>query len=377
MTGDLGLNRDVRLGKKRLHIQTSYSEETGKIVVEVFDGGKLVLKKIATISESPTQPRIKEEVQNFTDFVISDLELVFSIANKVRQAGDIEAIKRLGQIFLAKGFYDEAVEHFRLAQKLEPGKKCCSFELGQALFEKGDYEGALEELQQAAELNPNYPDVLLLLGRTCWKMKQYDLGIRQLQRAVTLNPDYHQAYFLLGRYLIESTLVHPGSTELAPPVERIKEGTEFINRASHLSKEYDRTLIRGCLEKLHQQGHIEEALKDLDEAWKNVNSQVQGSLESEFYIRFLFADLDRDSKALDHYIETIEKSLERHSNYADLHHSLGMAYLIKGWHCFAKSTEAFRKSVEINPAFERAKKNLKLVENEGRGYLMMLRAILR
>ena len=44
---------------------------------------------------------------------------------------------------------------------------------------------------------------------------------------------------------------------------------------------------------------------------------------------------------------------------------------------FLQALSEFNKALEINPAFEKALKNKKLVENDGKEFLMLLRAILK
>jgi len=99
--------------------------------------------------------------------------------------------------------------------------------------------------------------------------------------------------------------------------------------------------------------------------------------QSEFYIKFMFDGLDKETKTLSHYIRTMEKSVAQYPEYADLRKSLGTAYLLKSWHYFIQSIEEYRKSIEINPDFERASKHLKLLENDSRGFLILLRTILK
>ncbi len=376
--GDLGLNSDLRVGNKKLHIQTSFNEESRIAIAEIFEGGRIVDRRETVFDADINESRFQKEVKQFHGLVVSDLELLFFVARQVRSSKSISSIKKLGQLFLQKGFHEEAIEQFLLVQKLDKNSKCCFSELGQAYFASGDYSSAADNFLPAVDINPNYPDLYLHLAKTYWKLEKYSLAIIQLHKAIELNKEYHSAYYLLGLYLAESTITSPKDKNLLPPIERLKESEHYLRKAVNFSEEYDKKLIESGLEKLANRSDIEKAITDFEGALnKTVTTSSKMVADSEFYLKFLFAGLDKDTKALDHYIRTLERSISQHSNYPDLHHSLGIAYLIKGWHLFVNSMDEFQEAVELNPSFEKAQKNLKLLKNDGRGFLILLRAILK
>jgi len=376
--GDLGLNSDLRVGKKKLHIQTSFNTETRVAIAEIFEGGRIVDRRETVFDTDISENRFQKEVKQFHGLVISDLELLFFVARQVRASKSISSITKLGKLFLQKGFYEEAIEQFLLVQKLEANASCCYNELGKAYFASGDYTAAMESFLLAIDMNPNYPDLYLNLAKVYWKLEKYSLAIVQLNKAIKLNKEYHIAYYTLGLYLAESTITSPRDKDLLPPIERLKEAEHYLRQAVNLSADYDKQLIESGFEKLTKRENIEAAITNFEDALqKTVTQSSKIVADSEFYLKFLFAGLDKDTKALDHYIRTLERSIAQHSGYPDLHQSLGIAYLIKGWHLFVNSMDEFREAVELNPSFKKAQKNLKLLENDGRGFLILLRAILK
>ena len=376
--GDLGLNSDLRVGKKKLHIQASFNTETRIAIAEIFEGGRIVDRRETVFDADISESRFQKEVKQFHGLVISDLELLFFVARQVRASKSISSITKLGKLFLQKGFYKEAIEQFLLVQKLETDSRCCYNELGQACFASGDYTAAMENFLQAIDMNPNYPDLYHYLAKAYWKLEKYSLAIIQLNKAIKLNKDYHSAYYTLGLYLAESTIKSPRDKDLLPPIERLKEAEHYLRQAVKLSTDYNKQLIESGFEKLANRENIEAAITDFEDALKKTVTQSSKIVaDSEFYLKFLFTGLDKDTKALDHYIRTLERSIAQHSDYADLHQSLGIAYLIKGWHLFVNSMEEFQAAVDLNPSFKKAQKNLKLLKNDGRGFLILLRAILK
>ena len=73
----------------------------------------------------------------------------------------------------------------------------------------------------------------------------------------------------------------------------------------------------------------------------------------------------------------LSNAINKHPNYADLWNNLGVVHLIQCRNLFLQALNEFDKALEINPSFNKALKNKKLVENDGKEFLILLRAILR
>ena len=69
--------------------------------------------------------------------------------------------------------------------------------------------------------------------------------------------------------------------------------------------------------------------------------------------------------------------MDENPDYADVRNNLGIAHLIQCRNLFLKALDEFRGALKINPDFKKAEKNLKLAENDGKGFLILLRAILK
>lgn len=372
---DVGLNSDIAVAARKLHVQTSFVEEKQCASVIVFDGGFLVKKRNFQIKNIESPARLEKLVRQFHELVKTDIELLFHMAEKVRASNHLPSISHLGQLFLERGFYDEAIAQFELAKKIGGEKVNSDIDLAKAYYNKGDYNSAYLQLSAAIERYPNYPDLHLQLGKTLWRQERFAAARRQFNKALALNENYWDAHFSLGYGLVESTIDFPIHAELPPPIERLREAEKFFYKAIRLTSDLDAELLQAGIEKLKEINGVAEALELFEQARKlDVRAQL---FDSEFYLKFMFGQLDDNCRTLDYYIETIETVLSENPTYADLRHSLGVAYLLKGWQCFSKATSEFEKAVDINPAYEKAKKKLKLMQNDGRGLLILLRAVLK
>ncbi|MBN1542428.1 tetratricopeptide repeat protein [candidate division KSB1 bacterium] len=373
---EIGFNNNLRLGKRKVHVQTVLLPDGKKATATIFENGRLIDKRETALDAKSED--LEREVKHFHQLTLSDLEMLFFVQEKVAESRMPASILKLGVLYLEKGFVDDAVDHLRSALKADVNLPSGHYYLGQACFRQENYDQALENLKKAVERNPDYPDVHLWLGKCYGQLNDYPRAIGELKKALDLNPDYHEGHFTLGLLLLESKSAVPKHADLKPPIERIKDAEIHLRKALSLSPAYDRKAMDAGFEKLKLKDEEQAGLGLFQQAYQPQHL-VSHSLvaDAEFYLKFMFASLDRDNKTLDHYIRTIEKSIENYPDYADLHKSLGTAYLIKCWHLFSLAVEEHRRAVEINPSFEKAVNHLKLLENDSRGFLILLRALLK
>ncbi len=375
---DIGFNNTIKVGKRKLHIETALAPDKSCIYSSIFDDGELIDKQELTPDDNLDEKELEKETKQFHTFVISDLELLFHVADKVKESKNASSVFKLALLFFEKNFYSEAIQQFKLALKLDPHIENGHFMLGQALLKNQEYKAAVNHLEKALEATPDYPDVHLFLAKAYWAFEEYVKAIQALEKAVELNPKYHEAFYTLGLYLIQSKSRIAQTKALKPVIERLKDAQKHLKKAASLSAEYDDKLMDAGFEKLKLKDDNDSGLTEFKQAYKPYKIHRKTLLaNAEFYLKFMFAGLDKDKKSLTHYISSLEDSVKRHPNYPDLHKSLGTAYMIKSWHFFAKAVEAYRQAVQINSSFTVAQKNLKLLENETRGLLILLKAILQ
>ncbi len=369
---------NVKFGKRKLQVQTEKEGGMRKAVATVLESGRVVDAREYRFDKSTGGEQIEQEVRQFHDMVVADLELLHSTIANVQAAANPDSYARLGTLLLEKGFIDEAIETFQKLLTMDGEYENGHYWLGKAFYKKGEPDQALKNLDKATSLTPEYPDVLLWTGRVYREKKDFTQAIQSIRSALELNPDYHEALFTLGLVLIESAQQDPKNAELSAPIERIKEARGCLLRAAGLSGDYERKAIDLVVELLEDLDQWEQAIQELQKM-ENVKLSDSRSIvmDGEFYLRFMFADLHKEHKSLDNYIRLLERSVSQHPDYPDVRTSLGTAFLIRCWHYFGKALEEYREAVKINPDFNKAKKNLRLLENDGRGFLMLLRAILK
>lgn len=97
----------------------------------------------------------------------------------------------------------------------------------------------------------------------------------------------------------------------------------------------------------------------------------------EFYLRFLFGGKELSLETIEKYEQYFFSSSDDHTHYPDYWNDLGTFHLIKSRGLYLKAMADFEKAIALAPTFEDAQHNLKMVKSHDKGFLILLRAILK
>ncbi len=121
----------------------------------------------------------------------------------------------------------------------------------------------------------------------------------------------------------------------------------------------------------------QEAFAAFEKAKQVKSSSPDLSFVLDFYLKVIHSGNDLKRSVILKHIKQLEDLLKKYPNYADLYNHLGVAYVIMSKFVNNKAIQLFNKAMEINPNFERAKKNKKLAEYDHRGIQLLFDAILK
>jgi len=372
----LGLNSDVWVGGRRFHVQTNYSLPLEKIICNVFDNGRVVTKRELTIAAGIPPEQIRQRLDFLHKETIADLELLFYISDKVKTIQHPVSNNKLGLIFLKKNLIQEAIEEFGRAIALDPKYAEAYKNLGRALMAQDKLEEAMQVVLQGVAQAPTYADLRNTLGCLYVKQGRYGNALQEFQEALKLNPEYAEAHLNLGIAWLRSALEEESDSQLPPVEVRQKRGIEHLARAVDLDPSLRTPKFEKAFDRIRRL-EFSEAVEELGAMPEGVTPKEDFEFEHEFYLKFMFGGKGKDDALITRYVERLKAAMEQHPDYADLHNNLGVAYLIQCRNLFLKALEEFRTALKINPSFQRAEKNLKLAENDGKGFLILLRALLK
>lgn len=95
-----------------------------------------------------------------------------------------EAYDRLGYFLLKKAQFDESLNAFAAALKINPALRTSKTGSGLALFKKGDLKGAETTLTEALSLNPYPAFTHYALGLVYEKLTDYEKSVRQFKEGI-------------------------------------------------------------------------------------------------------------------------------------------------------------------------------------------------
>ncbi len=375
---NIGLNSDLSVGGKYFHIQTQYSESNARIVSNVFEDGQVISTNSLSVDPGESPLNIKEKAENLHKTTSADMEMLFFISDKVSTIRHAASNNKLGLVFLKKNLLNEAIREFEKALEIDPEFIDAHKNLGLALLKRDQVDEAKSTFIEAITINPEYPDLHNYLGYACFRLGEYKEAVDEIKQALEINSDYVSAKFNLSLVYLTTIFKNIQNDDFSTKIERLNQVKSLLDSILRANQngQYKAEYLKSTLE-LIEENNYEEAIESLEKATVDQNKTLEIDMESEFYLNFMFGGKGKNDEYLKEYTQQLEKFIEKYPEYADLRNDLGIAYLIKCRNMFLNALEEFRNALKINPNYKKAEKNLKLAENDGKGFLILLRAILK
>ncbi len=370
-----GFSDVIRLGDREILIETNFDEEQENIFSRVQDGSYTLATYQFPLDEKAEEEQIAREVEEKHRKVYAEWEHFFYVYGKVKRAKRAPSVNRMGVLLLKRNLFPEAIECFREALQLMPDYTEAAVNLGRAYIDSELYDEAIASLSGAIEQFPDYPDLHYFLGVAHLKRLEFQQAINAFEKALEINPKYDIAHFMLGKTYISSLAQVEDSEELLPGPLRQKRALVHLQRAVDLNPYFNQPGMRQAMKEI-QNERFDLALEMLGRV-QLVSPEESNHFDDEFYLEFMFGGKSKDDRLIRDYIEKLQQKIAENPSYPDLHNQLGVAYLIQCRNMFLKAMEQFRKALKLNPNFKAAAKNLKLAENEGKGFIILLRALLK
>ena len=369
-----GFSDVIEFGDREIHIETDLDRENQRIVVRVQDNSfPLSAHEIPTEDTDPADAERLAEIRHRE--TVSEWRHFSRLLEKVLKSRHAPSAVRMGRLLLSRNLFPEAVDCFRSALRWDPDNVEAVVNLARAYYQSELYDETIELLNSYRDRFAEYPDLYFWLGAAELQQMAFQQAIHHLERALELNSHYDAAHFLLCKTYV-TTLAHaPDSEELIPSPLRQKKAMGHLQRAMDLNPVYGQAAGRQAMKEI-QNGRYEEALRLLEEI-PLFQQEGDNHFDERFYLEFLFGGKSKDDRLIEEYIAHLREQIQEHPDFPDLHNRLGVAYLIQCRNMFLKAMDQFRKALKLNPQFKSAERNLKLAENEGKGFIILLRALLK
>lgn len=376
MMDALGLNETLLLGSRKFYFETNYLEEENRVVAHSFEDGVALDSRERLLSPDADEKDIQNAVKMLQRESIREIEVLFYIQKKVWRKRHALSYNKLGVIFLKKNLIKDAQKNLQEAIAIDENFIDAHKNLAVCFIHSQQFDRALKVLEKVIEKRPDLPDLYNYKGVALLGEKNFIDSVQAFEKALSLNKNFSLAHLNLGLAYLTGLVESPVHPQLLPLEERQKKSIEHLKIAFELKKELQTPEYSAIVQKV-ENSQFREALDELLEIHKNVAFSLNSVLENEFYLNFMFGGKSKDEGAVANYIEGLKEEIALHPRYPDLYNHLGVAYLIQCRNLFLRALGEFRRAIKLNPEYKQARKNLKLAENEGKGLLILLRALLK
>lgn len=366
------LNSRLATPEKEYLVQTINDSQRGRVLSSVFSEGELVETQEEPLDAGKNAEEILKRVKEAHEEKTKEFEYLIDMYRRVVQGEEIEQMVYLGQALFYKNMFLEATNLFSRATELDPEFHRGWSHLGMARFKLSMWQESCDAFAKSVELKPHYADYRNSLGEAYLAVNSCKRAVIEFEEAVKINVYYGEAYLNLALAYMLNAVRREDFKLFSNQSEKT---SEMLKKAEMIMPEMvDQVYLEG--QKYLDKGDIEKAFGK----FLGVREKLKDRKRQKFsnsYLRFMLASNEVNERLLSRRIRNIKDAISVNPHYADLHHELAIAYTLLGSFIHNKAVEEYNKALAINPDFERARRNMKLAENEIKGFDVLLKAILK
>ena len=334
--------------------------------------GRTISQREYDLPEGLDQDGLKHQLQETHRIRSVELESIFRLNRKIEEKPTADACWKIGVIFLSNGFYEDARQKFVKSMEMDSHHLQAVKSYGITLTLLEDYDGALAALNHAQALGPSFADIYYHLGNVHLYKRELDEAVQCYLQSLQINPRYADARLRLATacvgYLAQSSsgLTEVRMTELSDRAKNESETAATLNpkvrnRAYMMATDYLKNR------------KYSQAFQTFLEVRPRYVPRIGDEIIFFFTLTLLYGSEGIDLQMTEQYIDKLTKVIEEYPHYADLHHHLGTAYLIKCRFDVNRSMKEFKKALEINPQFQKAITNFGDTEELHKSVLTVLK----
>lgn len=362
----------IEIEGKNFTVETSPVAGKNRLSSLVQFGGRSISQRDFELPEGLDGDGIKHYLHETHRIRSVELESLFRLNRKIDEKPTPDACWKIGVIFLSNGFYEDAKQKFIKTMEMDPQHLQSVKSYGITLTQLEDYDGALATLNRARELGPSFADTYYHLGNVHLYKRELDEAVQCYLQALQINPRYADARLRLANacvgYLAQggSSLAEGKAQELS---QRAKSESET---ASNLNPKLRNRAFMMATDYLKNKKYS-QAFQSFLEVRPRYVPRIGDEIIFFFTLTLLYGSEGIDLQMTEQYVDKLSKVIEEFPHYADLHHHLGVAYLIKCRFDVGRSIKEFKKALEINPQFQKALTNLNDTEELNKNVLSVLK----
>lgn len=379
---DIGLNQNISIRNRKFHFQTATNIEDGIIRTEVFEQGRLMYaqdnqyERRGSGNPEGGESRLRQSLDQFHRSIITSLKVYFDISDILQTVDNAVSHYRLGAIFLSLHIFDKCQQHLLKCISLDPKFYSAHIALARCYFYQKNYKDSEEILQTLVKTEIPYPDLYNLLGMVMLEQKNYIQCLNHFRHAVKLNQKYKEAYFNIAAAIFKRI----SYLRTQDKGEDVQKNLDFLNvilnKIDKVGNDDDRAIVAELRKAFTAKnfGKIQTLIYDYRHRlfYQRMLPEIIGY---EFYLWLRYLPDRLEIEKLLYFEDKFTKTLADNDDYADMWNYLALIHLLLCREHFLKGLQNFKEATRINPQYTKAKNNLRLVENDGREFLSLIKAI--
>jgi len=368
---NFSVNSTIHFQSKEYQLRTSNNGQDNKIVCALFRNGEFVNSREMRYNKM-NDGELLEVIKKFHEQRRIEIEGFFTLSQKLRQEKNAELQNMLGLIFARNSMQLEAIREFGNVINNNPSDSWAYDNLGKALLSLKKYEAALKAFHRAIELSPGYSDLYNHCGIAYMEMGECRKAIEQFDKAIELNSYYAEAYFNRALALILNQIIR---SDFDLTQNYGNEVLKALEKARLINPGYQNQHYAQGLEYLKADDQL-KAFEELKNAKYRGTQYFQRYDKYEYYLKIFNVDESNQFELIWKYIKYLQGLLKKYPNHADICNDLGLAYCILKNYINEKAINSFKCALDINPNFEKARRNYKLSTYEKIGSDLFLKALI-
>jgi len=356
----------------KYYVQSSLLPSQRLVVTSLFHEGSLLTRQNSSYDGTVNGEALRSLVRRLHDEYRVRLTSLLDLRERLKKDVDAKAHLRLGEALYRQRLYREAMAEVIRSIKLGLEDAGAYSILGNCLLALGDSEKAMRAFQKGLELAPGYADLHNDLGVAHLKLERCKEAAASFERALECNRYYQTALLNLAIALSQNVVLKQDydlSKDLRQRLRRLLE----LNL--QLKPQLEGDDFRAAMNALDTE-HYELVYEKLTAIKRDLDTIASNDLSLELYLILKFRAEELSEEDIDALLERLKIALESNPGYADIQNDMGVLYAAKCKIFIDKAHESFRQALQMNPAFRKAEKNLKLSGNDRQGIHFLLKALL-
>ena len=366
------MREEIRHGGASYFLQTSFNSDNEQITSSFFRDGAVFDTTVSKAGGDMESDGLRELTKKIHQQNKRSFRFILDARDNISRSDDPNPHLRLAKTLLRRNLFREAITEAETAVEKGANDSRAWMVIGEALYSMDEFDMALDAIRKGIELSPDYPDLHNLIGKIFFRQNMCGLAVESFKKAISLNMYYGEPYINLIRTYLTNTIIKQ-DYELSRGLE--EKFSSNLEKAGQLNP----NLRDGILDEVKshfEKEEYEEALKLIDGIGSVSNRSLVDDIILELYLMLIQSGDAIEEGDIEKYLDKVGEILDRNPTFADAWNSLGILYTAKCKLFMDKAGEAFEKALEINRDYEKARKNLRLTENDRQGIFILLKALL-